>query len=81
MIANNQSYNADQINFLRAIQTVFAKKKHIEYADLFDPPFTNFGTQAPVPLFSKEQLIDIIKLCDELENEVFRYLFTNLAYL
>lgn len=71
MIANNQSYNADQINFLRAIQTVFAKKKHIEYADLFDPPFTNFGTQAPVPLFSKEQLIDIINLCDELENEVF----------
>jgi len=71
MIANNQLYSADQINFLRTLQTVFSKKKHIDYDDLFDAPFTNFGTQAPMPLFSDEQLKEMIILCQKLEKELF----------
>jgi len=62
--------NADQVNFLRTIQTVFTKKRHIEYADLFEPPFTSFGPRAPVPLFEKEELIEVIDLCGNLELEV-----------
>jgi len=62
--------NADQVNFLRTIQTVFLKKHHIEYSDLFEPPFTNFGTTAPIPLFQDEDLKEVIQLCTNLEREI-----------
>jgi hypothetical protein len=61
--------NADQVNFLRTIQTVFAKKHHVEYSDLFEPPFTNFGVNAPIPLFQDEDLKEVIQLCSDLERE------------
>jgi len=63
--------NSDQVNFLRTIQTVFMKKHHIEYSDLFEPPFTNFGVNAPIPLFGDEDLKEVIQLCNNLEREVF----------
>jgi len=31
-------YNADQIRFLRAVQSVFLQKRHLENADLYEPP-------------------------------------------
>jgi type I restriction enzyme R subunit len=62
--------NADQVNFLRTIQTVFMKKHHIEYSDLFEPPFTNFGVTAPIPLFQDEDLKEVIQLCTDLEKEI-----------
>ena len=62
--------NADQVNFLRTIQTVFMKKHHIEYGDLFEPPFTNFGATAPIPLFQDEDLKEIIQICTALEGEM-----------
>lgn len=71
MVAHNALYNADQINFLRALMTVFSKKKHIDYQDFFEPPFTNFGTHAPTPLFSEEQLKEMVGLCSQLEKELF----------
>jgi len=71
IVANNEMFGADQINFLRTLQTVFSKKHHIEYRDFFDPPFTNFGTNAPMPLFSKDQLKEIINICNRLEKELF----------
>jgi type I restriction enzyme R subunit len=70
MIEKNYLH-ADQVNFLRTIQTVFTKKKHIEFSDFFEPPFTNFGPKAPVPLFQKEELEEVLKMCKELEVEVF----------
>ncbi len=71
MIANNQLYSADQINFLRTLQTVFSKKKHIEFDDFFEAPFTNFGTNAPTPLFTEEQLKGMVDMCHKLEKELF----------
>ena len=71
MVSNNNVFSADQINFLRTLMTVFSKKKHIEYADFFEAPFTNFGTYAPVPLFSEEQLKEMVDLCNKLEKELF----------
>jgi type I restriction enzyme R subunit len=62
--------NADQVNFLRTIQTVFMKKHHIEYSDLFEPPFTNFGSTAPIPLFQDEDLKEIIQICTSLEGDI-----------
>ncbi|VVB59863.1 UvrABC system protein B [uncultured archaeon] len=71
LVENNKLYNADQLNFLRTLQTFFAKKKHIEYSDLFDAPFTNFGVNAPVPMFNKDELQGMISLCNQLEKDVF----------
>lgn len=65
--------NADQVNFLRTVQTVFAKKHHIEYSDLFEPPFTSFGPKAPVPLFQEDDLKQVMSLCSTLEVEVFTH--------
>jgi type I restriction enzyme R subunit len=65
--------NADQVNFLRTIQTVFAKKKHIGFSDLYEPPFTNFGPKAPLPLFGKDELEEVMKMCKNLEVEVFQH--------
>jgi type I restriction enzyme R subunit len=63
--------NADQLSFLRAIESVFAKKHHIEYSDLFEPPFTNWGPNAPVPLLRKEDVDEVLSICNGLEGEMF----------
>ena len=70
MIAHNHFLNADQINFLRTLQTVFMKKKHIEFKDFFEPPFVNIPN-APTPLFSDATLDELVTLCNKLEKEVF----------
>lgn len=71
MIENNKQYSADQLNFIRTIESVFLKKRHLEMDDLWDAPFTNFGTQAPEPMFKKEELKEFVKICEELEKELF----------
>lgn len=68
---HNEVYSANQINFLRTLQTVFVKKKHIDYGDFFEAPFTNFGVNAPVPLFEESELNELVQLCEKLEHEVF----------
>ncbi len=68
---HNQVYSADQINFLRTLQTVFVKKKHIDFGDLFEAPFTNFGVNAPMPLFEEQELKELVGLCQKLEKEAF----------
>lgn len=32
------NYNADQIRFLRAVQSVFLQNRHLETTDLYEPP-------------------------------------------
>ena len=71
LVENNKQYNADQFNFIRTIKSVFMKKKHIEFSDLFEPPFTNFGINAPIPLFQKDELGGWIDFFGDLETEVF----------
>src|SRR5437016_6309545 len=65
--------NADQVNFLRTVESVFESKHHIEYGDLFEAPFTSFGPKAPVPLFQAEDLKQVVGLCGQLEMEVFKH--------
>jgi type I restriction enzyme R subunit len=57
---NQQPLSKEQILFLRTIKNVFAQKKHIEYEDLFEPPFTQFGTDAATRLFTEEELKKVI---------------------
>jgi type I restriction enzyme R subunit len=64
--------NADQVNFMRTIETVFSKKHHIEYSDLFELPFTNISPN-PVQLLPKNDLDEVLSLCKTLEVEVFTH--------
>lgn len=62
---------ATPADFIRTVQTVFSRKKHIEYTELFDAPFTNFGINAPMPMFTENELNDFINLCGALEKEIY----------
>ncbi|MGE5555258.1 MAG: DEAD/DEAH box helicase family protein [Methanocella sp.] len=59
--------NADQVNFLRTVQTVFMKKRHIDYEDFYELPFTNFGFTMPL---ADEDLKEVVQLCASLEREI-----------
>ena len=61
--------NANQVNFIRTLATVFSSTKHVELDTFFNPPFTNIGS--PTSLFKKEELEEMITLCNKLELEVF----------
>lgn len=69
-MSNKLQLNANQINFLRSLQTVFATKHHVEYRDFFEPPFTNIE-HAPSPLFEKEKLYEMLNFCNKLELNMF----------
>lgn len=71
MIENNKHYTADQLNFIRTIQTVFMRKRRIEMVDFWDAPFTNFGINAPMPMFAEDDLKAFIGICQGLERELF----------
>lgn len=68
VVENGQKYNASQINFLRTVKTVFKSKKHIEFTDFYEPPFTNIP-KAPAPLFDEDSLKRIVVFCQELEKQ------------
>jgi type I site-specific restriction endonuclease len=63
---NSHPLNVEQIRFLRTVKNVFAQKKHIEYNDLFEPPFTSFSTDAATRLFSNEELQEILGIFNKL---------------
>lgn len=68
LIENNKKYNADQFEFIRTLQTVFIKEKHVEYDMLWEPPFENLGF-APTDLFSEAELKEWVNFCKKLEAE------------
>lgn len=71
IIEQNKNYSADQLNFIRTLQTVFLRKKHIDFQTLWNPPFTNFGNKAPSPMFSRKELNSFIDICNGVEKELF----------
>jgi type I restriction enzyme R subunit len=54
------NYNADQIRFLRAVQSVFLQKRHLETADLYEPPLDMFGADAVERWFTEKEVRDLI---------------------
>jgi type I restriction enzyme R subunit len=60
------SFNADQIRFLRAVQSVFLQKRHLDKADLYEPPLTNFGADAVDRWFSDQEAEDIVEFTHRL---------------
>ena len=59
-------YNADQIRFLRAVQELFLKQRHLVEADLYEPPLTVFGRNAVDRYFSPAEVRDILDLTEKL---------------
>jgi len=70
MIENNKHYSADQLNFIRMVESVFSQKKHITYADFWEPPFITLGN-APEPMFSTDELNSFVGICTRVERELF----------
>ena len=70
-IVKHNFLSADQTDFMRALQTVFERKHHVEKIDLYEPPFSNLGSTAPTPMFMEGEVDDMILLCSFLEKEVF----------
>ena len=62
------NYNADQIRFLRAAQSVFLQKRHLETADastgsaqrLYEPPLDMFGADAVERWFTEKEVKEIV---------------------
>jgi len=54
------SFNADQIRFLRAVQSVFEEKRGLQPADLYAPPLTDFGQNAVERWFTRGQIEELM---------------------
>jgi type I restriction enzyme R subunit len=62
-------FNADQLRFLRAVQTVFLEKRRLALADLYDPPLTSFGQDAVERWFSTEEVKEMLAFAETLAIE------------
>jgi type I restriction enzyme, R subunit len=62
-IAQRQ-FNANQIRFLRAVQTVFLQKRKLEVGYLYDEPLDRFGEDAVERWFNEEQVCDLMDFVD-----------------
>jgi type I restriction enzyme, R subunit len=60
------NYNADQTRFLRTVQSVFLQTRQLSEADLYEPPFSNFGVNAVEKLFAREDITELIELTKKL---------------
>ncbi|WP_220593631.1 DEAD/DEAH box helicase family protein [Oscillochloris sp. ZM17-4] len=59
-------FNADQIRFLRALQSVFLNRRRIAPAELYESPFTQFGADAADRWFDPAQRADLLAFVETL---------------
>jgi type I restriction enzyme, R subunit len=59
-------FNADQIRFLRAVQSFLLQKHQVNLSDLYESPFTSFGNEAVERLFTPDQVTNILDFTDTL---------------
>ncbi|WYL96543.1 MAG: DEAD/DEAH box helicase family protein [Gloeotrichia echinulata IR180] len=64
-IAQHQ-YNATQINFLRAVQSVFLQNRRLDVADLYEGALARFGRNAVDRLFSEDQVDELLGFTEQL---------------
>jgi type I restriction enzyme R subunit len=62
----NHKFNADQIRFLRAVQSVFLQKRHLETADLYEPPLDMFGADAVERWFTVKEVEEVVKFANRM---------------
>jgi len=58
-------YNANQIRFLRAVQSVFLQKRRLEVADLYDEPQDRFGEDAVERWFTEDEVNELIYFTEQ----------------
>jgi len=67
---NKHTYNADQIRFLRAVQSAFLQKRHLEVADLYDAPsLSGFGQDAVDQWFTENEVTEMVEFANRLAVE------------
>jgi type I restriction enzyme R subunit len=59
-IAQRQ-FNSNQIQFLRAVQNVFLKKRRLEVPDLYEAPLDRFGEDAVERWFTEEEMDELME--------------------
>ncbi len=59
-------YTADQIRFLRAVQSVFLQKRRLAPADLYEPPLDMFGADAVDRLFTEEEVAEVVEFANRM---------------
>ncbi len=60
------NYSAGQTRFLRTVQTVFLQKRKLKEADLYEAPFTNFGSNAVKKFFTQQEIEELMELTKKL---------------
>ena len=60
----NQHYNSEQLKFLRRLEQVFIRAKHIELKNFAEHPLAD---ARPLDMFTKEQLQVIVQKCNKLK--------------
>ena len=61
--SKNEHYTSEQLKFLRLLEQVFIRTKHIELKDFAEHPLAE---GRPLDIFSKEQLQVIVQKCNKL---------------
>ena len=64
VIDRNEHYNAEQLKFLRNLEEVFVRAKHIELKSFAEHPLAD---GRPLDIFSKEQLVRVVEKCNGLK--------------
>jgi len=64
-IAQRQ-FNSNLIQFLRAVQNVFLKKRQLDVADLYEEPLDRFGEDAVERWFTEKQVDELIEFAEHL---------------
>jgi type I restriction enzyme R subunit len=62
--SKNEHYNSEQLKFLRLLEQVFVRAKHIELKNFAEHPLAE---GRPLDLFTKEQLEVIVQKCNKLK--------------
>jgi type I restriction enzyme R subunit len=66
-IGRHDEFNADQVRFLRAVQSVFVQQRRLALIDLYRTPLDAFGRDAVERLFAPEQVAEVLALAGQLE--------------
>ena len=62
------NYNANQINFMRAVENVFLQKRHLQRADLYDEPLSRFGDDAVDRWFTPREVEEVLEFAERLST-------------
>jgi type I restriction enzyme R subunit len=60
------NYNANQINFMRAVENVFLQKRRLQRVDLYDEPLSRFGDDAVDRWFTPREVEEVLAFAGRL---------------